>query len=73
VTVHLGETPLPRFDNRWLYGDLHYHSQGTDNEGEAAYNYRGVLRAMGALDAETCRTSVTAEHGGLTFTRRTLE
>jgi hypothetical protein len=50
--VHLGEAALPRFDgtdNEWIYGDLHYHGQGTDNEGESAYNYRGVVRAMGAL------------------------
>ncbi len=47
--VYLSPAPLPRFDNRWLYGDLHYHSQGTDNEGESAYNYRGVVRAMGAM------------------------
>jgi len=49
VRVHLAEEPLPRFDRRWLYGDFHYHSQGTDNEGESAYNYRGVVRAMGAM------------------------
>ena len=47
--VYFAPAPLPRFDNRWLYGDLHYHSQGTDNEGEAAYNYRNVVRAMGAM------------------------
>lgn len=52
LRVHFGEAPLPRFDDtqtQWLYGDLHYHSQGTDNEGESAYNYRGVIRAMGAM------------------------
>jgi|GEM_PF-2313632 len=49
VSVHLGEAPLPRFDSRWVYGDLHYHSQGTDNDGESAYSYRGVLQAMGAM------------------------
>lgn len=49
VRVHLGEAPLPRFDARWLYGDVHYHSQGTDNEGEAGYHYRGVMRAIGAM------------------------
>jgi hypothetical protein len=50
VSVHAGEAPLPRFrDNRWAYGDLHFHGQGTDNEGEAGYNYRGIIRAMGAL------------------------
>ncbi|MFO1500145.1 MAG: hypothetical protein U1G07_17435 [Verrucomicrobiota bacterium] len=49
VRVYLAPEPLPRFDSRWLYGDMHYHSQGTDNEGEAGYNYRGVVRAMGAM------------------------
>jgi hypothetical protein len=49
VRVHLAADPLPRFDPDWLYGDCHYHSQGTDNEGESAYNYRGVARAMGAM------------------------
>ncbi len=49
VRVYLAPEPLPRFDNRWVYGDFHYHSQGTDNEGEAGYNYRGVIRAMGAM------------------------
>src|SRR5688572_5462460 len=47
--VYNAPAPLPRFGPEWAYGDLHYHSQGTDNEGESAYNYRGVLRAMGAL------------------------
>ncbi len=42
--------PLPRFDDdRWLYGDLHYHSQSTDNEGESGYSYRAVVEAMGAI------------------------
>lgn len=49
VSVHAGEAPLPRFDPHWAYGDLHYHSQGTDNEGEQGYGYRGTLKAMGAL------------------------
>jgi hypothetical protein len=49
LSVHLGEEPLPRFDDRWVYGDLHYHSQGTDNEGESAYAYRPTLQAMSAL------------------------
>lgn len=49
VAVELGREPLPRFGPGWLYGDLHYHSQGTDNEGESGHNYRGVVRAMGAL------------------------
>lgn len=49
VRVHYGEEALPKFSNAWAYGDLHYHSQGTDNEGESGYNYRGVSRAMQAL------------------------
>lgn len=49
VMVELGREALPRFNSNWLYGDLHYHSQGTDNEGESGYNYRGVVRAMGAM------------------------
>ncbi|MEA3277715.1 MAG: hypothetical protein U9Q81_21010 [Pseudomonadota bacterium] len=49
LSVHLGEAPLPKFDDRWVYGDLHYHSQGTNNDGESAYAYRGALHAMSAL------------------------
>ena len=48
LVVHAGETPLPRFGPEWLYGDVHYHSQMTDNEGESAYSYRNVARALGA-------------------------
>ena len=49
LSVHLGEAALPRFDDGWVYGDLHYHSQGTDNEGESAYAYRPTLQAMRAM------------------------
>lgn len=49
VTVHLGEGELPRFDDGWVYGDLHYHSQGTDNDGETGYAYRPTLQAMRAM------------------------
>jgi hypothetical protein len=49
LSVHLGEEPLPRFDANWVYGDLHYHSQGTDNEGESAHAYRPTLQAMRAI------------------------
>ena len=49
LVVHLGEKPLPRFSRNWLYGDLHYHSQMTDNEGESGYSYRNVIRTMGAM------------------------
>jgi hypothetical protein len=48
VAVHAGDAPLPRFGNDWLYGDFHYHSQGTDNDGESGYSYRNVVRALGA-------------------------
>lgn len=49
VVVHLGDAPLPRFDGRWAYGDLHYHSYGTDNEGESGYGHRATLHAIGAI------------------------
>jgi hypothetical protein len=49
VRVHYGEAPLPKFAGGWAYGDLHYHAQGTDNEGESGYNYRGVSQAMKAI------------------------
>lgn len=49
LVVHAGEAPLPRFGKPWLYGDLHYHAQMTDNEGESGYSYRNVVRAMGAM------------------------
>lgn len=49
LVVHAGEEPLPRFSKDWLYGDLHYHSQMTDNEGESGYAYRNVVRALGAM------------------------
>jgi hypothetical protein len=40
---------LPRFDANWVYGDLHYHSEGTDNEGEAGTSYRAAIQSMKAL------------------------
>ena len=49
VTVHFGEGALPRFDDGHVYGDLHYHSQGTDNDGETGYAYRPTLQAMRAM------------------------
>ncbi|MER8511041.1 hypothetical protein NKJ36_19975 [Mesorhizobium sp. M0142] len=48
LVVHAGEAPLPRFPG-WIYGDLHYHAQMTDNEGESGYSYRNVVRALGAM------------------------
>ncbi len=41
--------PMPRFGAGWVYGDVHYHSQGTDNEGETGYAYRPTLQAMRAI------------------------
>jgi hypothetical protein len=49
VIVHLGEKPLPRFADTWMYGDLHYHSQMTDNEGESGYSYRNTIRTLNAM------------------------
>ena len=49
VIVHAGEAALPRFSDNWLYGDLHYHSQMTDNEGESGYSYRNIVRVLGAM------------------------
>ncbi|MFO7562278.1 MAG: hypothetical protein R6X02_06515 [Enhygromyxa sp.] len=52
LKVHYAAQPMPRFDDGWIYGDLHYHSQGTDNEGESAINYRGVIQAMKAMGVD---------------------
>ncbi|MEE9328153.1 MAG: hypothetical protein V3U71_12780 [Cocleimonas sp.] len=49
LRTHYAAKSLPRFDNKWVYGDLHYHSQGTDNEGESGTSYRSALAAMKAL------------------------
>lgn len=49
VNIHLGEAPLPKFSKNSYYGDIHYHSQGTDNDGESGYSYRSALQAMSAL------------------------
>lgn len=49
VWVLLAPEPLPRFGGGWLYGDLHYHSQGTDNEGEDGYSWLSTAHAMGAM------------------------
>lgn len=60
LTVNLGQK-LPKFDHQagstqaetslsqWAYGDLHFHSQGTDNTGEMGYSYRSALQAMNAM------------------------
>jgi hypothetical protein len=69
LRVHYASQPLPRFDDRWVYGDLHYHSQGTDNEGESAINFRGVLAAMKAMGLDyafaTDHTSGSTQVSGL--------
>lgn len=49
VNVHLGEARLPKFTQNSYYGDIHYHSQGTDNDGESGYSYRSALQAMSAM------------------------
>lgn len=61
--VHFGEDRLPRFGDTWAYGDLHYHSQGTDNEGESGYSYRGVVRALGALGVDFAFATEHASEG----------
>jgi hypothetical protein len=63
LVVHAGEAPLPRFGGAWLYGDLHYHSQMTDNEGESAYTYRNVARALGALGLDFVFATDHASNG----------
>jgi len=49
LRTHYAAQPLPRFDENWLYGDLHYHSQGTDNEGESGTSYRSALASVKAM------------------------
>ncbi len=63
LIVVAGERPLPRFGDAWLYGDLHYHSQMTDNEGETGYSYRNVVRAMGAMGLDFVFATDHASNG----------
>ncbi len=49
LKTHYAAAPLPRFSSGWAYGDLHYHSEGTDNDGESATSYRAALAAMKAM------------------------
>jgi hypothetical protein len=63
VVVHAGEEPLPRFGDDWLYGDLHYHGQMTDNEGESGYSYRNVARALGAMGMDFVFATDHASNG----------
>lgn len=50
--LNYADQPLPRFDDGWLYGDLHYHSQSTDNEGESGYAYRAVATTLAAMGVD---------------------
>jgi hypothetical protein len=50
--VFFADAPLPRFDDGWLYGDLHYHSQSTDNEGESGYAYRAVATTLATMGVD---------------------
>lgn len=63
LKVHYGEAPLPRFSDEWVYGDLHYHSQGTDNEGEMGTSYRGALQAMKAMGLDYALATEHASDG----------
>jgi hypothetical protein len=63
LVVHMGEAPLPRFGADWLYGDVHHHSQMTDNEGESAYTYRNDVRALGALGLDFVFATDHASNG----------
>lgn len=49
LRVEYPADPLPRFGDGWVYGDVHYHSQATDNEGESALSFRASLAAMKAM------------------------
>ena len=50
--LHYAAEPLPRFSDDWAYGDVHYHSQSTDNEGESGYAYRAVATTLGAMGVD---------------------
>lgn len=63
VFIVLGHQ-LPRFDSRWVYGDLHYHSQGSDNEGESGYSHRTTLQAMSALGLDFTFATEHASNSG---------
>ncbi|MDR7123012.1 hypothetical protein [Rheinheimera soli] len=49
LVTKIASKPLPKFDDSYAYGDLHYHAQGTDNTGEAGYSYREAMHAMNAI------------------------
>lgn len=65
LVIHAGESPLPRFGTNWLYGDLHYHSQMTTNEGEFGYSYRNVARILGKLGLDFVFTTDHASNGSI--------
>lgn len=69
VAVHAGDAPLPRFASDWLYGDFHYHSQGTDNENESGYAYRNVVRALGATGLDFVFATDHASGGKQQFSK----
>lgn len=69
VAVHAGDAPLPRFASDWLYGDFHYHSQGTDNENETGYAYRNVVRALGAAGLDFVFATDHASAGEQQFSK----
>ncbi len=70
LTIHLAEQPLPKFDSEWAYGDLHYHSQGTDNDGESAYSYRGTVQAMNAMGLDFAFATDHASNSKQIFSAR---
>ena len=72
LVVHAGEAPLPRFGDGWLYGDLHYHSQMTGNEGEYGHAYRNVARMLGALGIDFVFTTDHASNGEQSLGRVTV-
>lgn len=49
IITTLAKAPLPKFGDDYAYGDLHYHSQGTDNAGEVGYSYRESFYAANAI------------------------
>ena len=52
LRTHYAAAELPDFGNAWAYGDLHYHSQGTDNDGESGTSYRSALATMKAMGVD---------------------
>lgn len=67
LRVHYAAQPLPKFGTGWVYGDIHYHSQGTDNEGESGMSYRAVIQTMKAMGLDFIIASDHAS-GGIQLT-----